>query len=151
MISLFKKKLDKDVSGKLDKISSGIENVSEEERRQLAVLKSINPLAAEKEVNRILNGTAVTSSKSKKAGIENSQLGRELKELNKSVTKQTSTTNKDYVQNVRESSREGTSDEAIEAIESTDASDGMNSEANTAKLFTEIENIGKNEKVVTRY
>lgn len=152
MISLFKKKLDKDVSGKLDKINSGIENVSEEERRQLAVLKNINPLAAEKEVTRILSGTAVTSaSKNKKSNIENSQLGRELKELNKSTSKQTATASKNYVQNVRESSREGTSDETIEAIESTDASDGLNSEANTAKLLTEVENAGKNEKVVERY
>lgn len=103
MIKSLRDKLEKGFADKLVKVGNDLVKVSAEEIRQLKVLAKIDPRAAEKEIDRILKGTAVTSTT--KSGVMNSRLERELNELADS-------NEKNYIQDVRESSRERTADDA---------------------------------------
>ena len=63
MIKLFKDKLEHGFADKLVKVGDKVVNVTAEEIRQLKVLAKIDPRAAEKEIDRILKGTNVSSTK----------------------------------------------------------------------------------------
>ena len=63
MIKTFKEKLETGFADKVVKVGEQLVNVSAEELRQLKVLARIDPRAASKEVDRILNGTNVSSTK----------------------------------------------------------------------------------------
>lgn len=63
MIKTFKKKLETDFADKVVKVGKQLVNVSAEELRQLKISAKIDPRGAEKELNRILNGTNVSSTK----------------------------------------------------------------------------------------
>lgn len=63
MIKAFKEKLETGFADKVVKVGEQLVDVSAEELRQLRVLARIDPRAASKEVDRILNGTSVSSTK----------------------------------------------------------------------------------------
>ena len=96
MIKLFKEKLETGFADKVVKVGEQLVNVSAEELRQLKVLARIDPRAASKEVDRILNGTNVSSTKQgsgSKLDQEVNRLVRESKNTTNAVKAGTKATN----------------------------------------------------------
>ena len=96
MIKTFKEKLETGFADKVVKVGEQLVNVSAEELRQLKVLARIDPRAASKEVDRILNGTNVSSTKQgsgSKLDQEVNRLARESKNTTNAVKADTKATN----------------------------------------------------------
>ena len=96
MIKTFKEKLETGFADKVVKVGEQLVNVSAEELRQLKVLARIDPRAASKEVDRILNGTNVSSTKQgsgSKLDQEVNRLVRESKNTTNAVKAGTKATN----------------------------------------------------------
>ena len=96
MIKIFKEKLETGFADKVVKVGEQLVNVSAEELRQLKVLARIDPRAASKEVDRILNGTSVSSTKQgsgSKLDQEVNRLVQESKNTTDAVKASTKATN----------------------------------------------------------
>ena len=96
MIKSFKDKLEHGFADKIVEVGDKLVNVSAEERRQLKILAKIDPRAAEKELDRILKNTNVSSTK---RGLGN-KLEKEVDELVNSVKNSKSTKTETFDDNM---------------------------------------------------
>lgn len=142
MIKSFKDKLETGFADKLVNVGNKLVNVTAEEIRQLRVLAKIDPRAAEKELDRILHNTNVSSTK-RGTG---SQLDREVNKIANEAKGETSRDLKSYRQDVRESSAERMADTAeaqknqqMIQLETEDKSTGFNTDEKADELIKAVE------------
>ena len=139
MINTFKKALEQDV---VIKINEKELQVSQEQLRALKQLGKVDPRAAEKEVNAILQGNKIKAEKkSKNTVVENSQLQKELDNMTKEQKTQNNLTKKQNQADAIEHSRESVADSTLKDIEKTDAEDGANSESNFQELLSKFDGL----------
>ena len=93
MIKLFKEKLDTGFADKVVEVGDKLVNVSAEEIRQLRILAKIDPREANKELDRILNGTNVSSTKQGSGSKLDQEVDRLVQE-SKNTTDAINQTNK---------------------------------------------------------
>ena len=153
MIKLFKEKLDTGFADKVVEAGDKLVNVSAEEIRQLKTLAKIDPREANKELNRILNGTNVSSTKKDSNSILDQEVNRLVQE-SKNTTDAINQTNKltttqttyDKIENAservadttQETEQKATTDaNREEAKEITaDAQTGFNADNNAKELLS---------------
>lgn len=153
MIKLFKEKLDTGFADKVVEVGDKLVNVSAEEIRQLKILAKIDPRAASKEVDRILNGTNVSSTKQGSGSKLDQEVDRLVQE-SKNTTDAINQTNKltttqttyDKIENAservadtaQETEQKATTDaNREEAKEITaDAQTGFNTDNNAKELLS---------------
>ena len=153
MIKLFKEKLDTGFADKVVEAGDKLVNVSAEEIRQLKILAKIDPREANKELDRILNGTNVSSTKKDSNSILNQEVNR-LAQESKNTTDAVNQTNKltatqtsyDKIENASERVADATQEteqkattaankEEKDAI-SDDARTGFNADNNAKELLS---------------
>ena len=153
MIKLFKEKLDTGFADKVVEAGDKLVNVSAEEIRQLKTLAKIDPREANKELDRILNGTNVSSTKKDSNSILDQEVNR-LAQESKNTTDAVNQTNKltatqtsyDKIENAservadtaQETEQKATTDankEEKKAI-SDDARTGFNADNNAKELLS---------------
>ena len=153
MIKLFKEKLDTGFADKVVEAGDKLVNVSAEEIRQLKILAKIDPREANKELDRILNGTNVSSTKKDSNSILNQEVNR-LAQESKNTTDAVNQTNKltatqtsyDKIENASERVADATQEteqkattaankEEKDAI-SDDARTGFNTDNNAKELLS---------------
>lgn len=153
MIKLFKEKLDTGFADKVVEVGDKLVNVSAEEIRQLKILAKIDPREANKELDRILNGTNVSSTKKDSNSILNQEVNR-LAQESKNTTDAVNQTNKltatqtsyDKIENASERVADATQEteqkattaankEEKDAI-SDDARTGFNADNNAKELLS---------------
>ena len=153
MIKVFKEKLDTGFADKVVEVGDKLVNVSAEEIRQLKILAEIDPREANKELDRILNGTNVSSTKKDSNSILDQEVNR-LAQESKNTTDAVNQTNKltatqttyDKIENASErvaDTAQETEQKAItdanreEAKEITaDAQTGFNTDNNAKELLS---------------
>lgn len=153
MIKVFKEKLDTGFADKVVEVGDKLVNVSAEEIRQLKILAKIDPRAASKEVDRILNGTNVSSTKQGSGSKLDQEVDRLVQE-SKNTTDAINQTNKltttqttyDKIENAservadtaQETEQKATTDaNREEAKEITaDAQTGFNADNNAKELLS---------------
>ena len=153
MIKLFKEKLDTGFADKVVEAGDKLVNVSAEEIRQLKTLAKIDPREANKELDRILNGTNVSSTKKDSNSILDQEVNRLVQE-SKNTTDAVNQTNKltatqtsyDKIENASERVADTTQEteqkattaankEEKDAI-SDDARTGFNTDNNAKELLS---------------
>ena len=153
MIKLFKEKLDTGFADKVVEVGDKLVNVSAEEIRQLKILAKIDPREANKELDRILNGTNVSSTKQGSGSKLDQEVDRLVQE-SKNTTDAINQTNKltttqttyDKIENAservadtaQETEQKATTDaNREEAKEITaDAQTGFNADNNAKELLS---------------
>ena len=160
MIKLFKEKLDTGFADKVVEVGDKLVNVSAEEIRQLKTLAKIDPREANKELDRILNGTNVSSTKQGSGSKLDQEVDRLVQEsknttdainqTNKLTTIQTTYDKNANVKSDVDMAKEIATGETNRDINKEDAKTGFNTDATANKLIKIIEDIGNGEKFVKK-
>lgn len=156
MIKLFKEKLDTGFADKVVEVGDKLVNVSAEEIRQLKILAKIDPREANKELDRILNDTNVSSTKQGSGSKLDQEVDRLVQEsknttdainqTNKLTTIQTTYDKNANVKSDVDMAKEIATGEANRDINKEDTKTGFNTDATANKLIEIVENIGNGEK-----
>lgn len=135
MIKKFKEVLEDSNLDKLEVISDNYRKASAEQIRQWKAAAEIDPIGVAKEMDAFLKGTSVSNTKKGSITKTNSQMERELSKTTKAIEDQTTI---DKIENAAE--RVSDDNEFAQLRKNTDeiiadASTGLNSAQDTAKLF----------------